>query len=589
MFCRPGVSTLFRSHARLLPLILILAVLIGEISAQANSANTSQRVANFVDIAQKAGLAMKNVFGGVDTKKYIIETTGTGVAIFDYDNDGWPDIFFVNGTTLEDMKAGKSGPTNHLYHNNHDGTFTDVTEKAGLADATGWGQGVCLGDYDNDGWQDLYVTYYGKNRLYHNEHGVFKLVSEQAGVAGNGKEWGAGCTFVDYDRDGKLDLFVANYVDFDVTTAPAAGDRPSCMWKGTPVMCGPRGLPHHKNILYHNRGDGTFEDVTVKAHIDQTNGHFGLGVSTLDYDNDGWPDIYVACDSTPSILYHNNHDGTFTDVAVIAGAAFNEDGREQGGMGTTVGDFDGDGRLDIFKTNFSDDTSTLYHNNSDGTFSDVTTAAGLGLHTKYLGWGTMFFDFDNDSWPDLMLVNGHVYPEVDKFHLGSDYQEARILYRNKGDGTFSDVSAAAGNGITTVASSRGLAIGDFWNTGQLSAVISNMNSTPSLLKNEQTYANHWIAFKTVGTKSNRDGIGARITLKAAKRVLVDEVRSGSSYYSQNDVRLHFGLGAATKLDSVEIRWPSGLTERFDNVKVDQFNTVTEGTGVAVRTESENKK
>ena len=589
MFCRPGVSTLFRLHARLLLVILILAVLIGEISAQANSANTSQRVANFVDIAQKAGLAMKNVFGGVDTKKYIIETTGTGVAIFDYDNDGWPDIFFVNGTTLEDMKAGKSGPTNHLYHNNHDGTFTDVTEKAGLADATGWGQGVCVGDYDNDGWQDLYVTYYGKNRLYHNEHGVFKLVSEPAGVAGNGKEWGAGCAFVDYDRDGKLDLFVANYVDFDVTTAPAPGDRPSCMWKGTPVMCGPRGLPHHKNILYHNRGDGTFEDVTVKAHIDQTNGHFGLGVSTLDYDNDGWPDIYVACDSTPSILYHNNHDGTFTDVAVIAGAAFNEDGREQGGMGTTVGDYDGDGRLDIFKTNFSDDTSTLYHNNPDGTFSDVTTAAGLGLHTKYLGWGTMFFDFDNDSWPDLMLVNGHVYPEVDKFHLGSDYQEPRILYRNKGDGTFSDVSAAAGSGITTVASSRGLAIGDLWNTGQLSAVISNMNSTPSLLKNEQTYANHWIAFKTVGTKSNRDGIGARITLKAAKRVLVDEVRSGSSYYSQNDMRVHFGLGAATKLDSVEIRWPSGLTERFDNVKVDQFNTVTEGTGVAVRTESENKK
>ena len=589
MFCRPGVSTLFRSHARLVPLILILAVLIGEISAQANSANTSQRVANFVDIAQKAGLAMKNVFGGVDTKKYIIETTGTGVAIFDYDNDGWPDIFFVNGTTLEDMKAGKSGPTNHLYHNNHDGTFTDVTEKAGLADATGWGQGVCVGDYDNDGWQDLYVTYYGKNRLYHNEHGVFKLVSEPAGVAGNGKEWGAGCAFVDYDRDGKLDLFVANYVDFDVTTAPAPGDRPSCMWKGTPVMCGPRGLPHHKNILYHNRGDGTFEDVTVKAHIDQTNGHFGLGVSTLDYDNDGWPDIYVACDSTPSILYHNNHDGTFTDVAVTAGAAFNEDGREQGGMGTTVGDYDGDGRLDIFKTNFSDDTSTLYHNNPDGTFSDVTTAAGLGLHTKYLGWGTMFFDFDNDSWPDLMLVNGHVYPEVDKFHLGSDYQEPRILYRNKGDGTFSDVSAAAGSGITTVASSRGLATGDLWNTGQLSAVISNMNSTPSLLKNEQAYANHWVAFKTVGTKSNRDGIGARITLKAAKRVLVDEVRSGSSYYSQNDMRIHFGLGAATKLDSVEIRWPSGLTERFDNVKVDQFNTVTEGTGVAVRTESENKK
>jgi len=582
MFFLPGHGVSSLEMRRCLFLSLILCALVGISSAQQTaSAAPKQPIANFVDIADKAGLTMKNVFGGLDTKKYIIETTGTGVAIFDYDNDGWLDIFFVNGTTLEDMKAGKSGPTNHLYHNNHDGTFTDVTEKAGLLDATGWGQGVCVGDYDNDGWQDLFVTYYGKNRLYHNEHGVFKLVSEKAGVAGNGKEWGAGCAFVDYDRDGHLDLFVANYVDFDVTTAPAPGDRPSCMWKGAPVMCGPRGLPHHKNILYHNRGDGTFEDVTVKAHIDQTNGHYGLGVSTLDYDDDGWPDIYVACDSTPSILYHNNHDGTFTDVAVIAGAAFNEDGREQGGMGTTVGDYDGDGRLDIFKTNFSDDTSSLYHNNADGTFTDMTTDAGLGLYTKYLGWGTMFFDFDNDSWPDLMLVNGHVYPEVDKFHLGSNYQEPRLLYRNNGNATFSDVSDTAGPGITAMASSRGLAVGDLWNTGQMSAVISTMNDRPSLLKNDQKYPNHWIAFTTEGTKSNRDGIGARIRVRAGKRLLVDEVRSGSSYYSQSDLRVHFGLGSATKLDSVEIRWPSGLTERFDSAAIDQINTVKEGTGVAV--------
>ena len=589
MLFRPGRGLSSLGMQRILILWLMLSAVAGAASAQQSPlAPPKQQVANFVDIAEKAGLTMKNVFGGVDTKKYIIETTGTGVAIFDYDNDGWPDIFFVNGTTLEDMKAGKSGPTNHLYHNNHDGTFTDVTEKAGLLDATGWGQSVCVGDYDNDGWEDLYVTYYGTNRLYHNEHGVFRLVSEKAGVGGNGKEWGAGCAFVDYDRDGRLDLFVANYVDFDVSTAPAPGDRPSCMWKGAPVMCGPRGLPHHKNILYHNRGDGTFEDVTIKAHIDQTNGHYGLGVSTLDYDDDGWPDIYVACDSTPSILYHNNHDGTFTDVAVVAGAAFNEDGREQGGMGTTVGDYDGDGRLDIFKTNFSDDTSTLYRNNPDGTFTDVTTDAGLGLHTKYLGWGTMFFDYDNDSWPDLMLVNGHVYPEVDKFHLGSNYQEPRILYRNNGNGTFSDVSDAAGPGITTIASSRGLAVGDLWNNGELSAVISNMNDQPSLLKNEQKYANHWIAFKTIGTKSNRDGIGARITVREGKRLLVNEVRSGSSYYSQNDMRVHFGLGAATKLDSVEIRWPSGLTEHFDTSAVDQINTVKEGTGVAVSNEPPKK-
>jgi len=586
--CRlPGPSVFSLASVRVL-LTALISLAVVSTAAQTPARSSAPQIANFIDVAAKAGLTMKNVFGGVDSKKYIIETTGTGVAIFDYDNDGWPDIFFVNGTTLEDMKAGKSGPTNHLYHNNHDGTFTDVTEKAGLADATGWGQGVCVGDYDNDGWQDLYVTYYGKNRLYHNEQGVFKLVSEKAGVAGNGKEWGAGCAFVDYDRDGHLDLFVANYVDFDVTTAPEPGERPSCMWKGAPVMCGPRGLPHHKNILYHNRGDGTFEDVTVKAHIDQTNGHYGLGVSTLDFDNDGWPDIYVACDSTPSILYHNNHDGTFTDVAVVAGTAFNEDGREQGSMGITVGDYDGDGRLDLFKTNFSDDTSTLYRNNGDGTFTDATTAAGLGLYTKYLGWGTMFFDFDNDGWPDLMLVNGHVYPEVDKFHLGSNYQEPRILYHNNGDGTFSDVSESAGGGVTTMASSRGLAVGDLWNSGQLSAVISNMNAVPALLKNEQQYSNHWIAFRTVGTRSNRDGIGARITLKAGKRVLVDEVRSGSSYYSQNDMRVHFGLGPLTKLDSVEVRWPSGLSERFENAAVDRINTVKEGTGTAVNPGAEGK-
>ena len=339
---------------------------------------------------------------------------------------------------------------------------------------------VCVGDYDNDGWEDLYVTYYGKNRLYHNQGGVFTEVAEKAGVAGSGKAWGSGCAFVDYDRDGKLDLMVANYVDFDLSTAPAPGERASCVWKGVPVMCGLRGLPGAKNILYHNKGDGTFEDVTTKAHIERTDGHYSLSVSTLDFDEDGWPDIYVACDSTPSILYRNNHDGTFTDVAVTAGAAFNEDGREQAGMGTTIGDYNGDGHLDIFKTNFSDDTSTLYRNNGDGTFTDATTAAGLGLYAQYLGWGTMFFDFDNDGWPDLILVNGHVYPEVDKQHLGSTFKEPRILYHNNGDGTFSDISAAAGPGITTPASSRGLAIGDLWNDGKLSAVISNMNAMPSL-------------------------------------------------------------------------------------------------------------
>jgi len=545
--------------------------------APAAKSSVNAELANFSDIAEKAGLTAVNVFGGVDTKKYIIETTGTGVAIFDYDNDGWPDIFIVNGTTLEGF-PGKEAPTNHLYHNNHDGTFTDVTAKAGLT-ATGWGQGVCVGDYDNDGWEDLYVTYYGKNRLYHNDHGVFTEVAEKAGVAGSGKAWGTGCAFVDYNRDGRLDLMVANYVDFNMATTPKPGEGSSCVWKGVPVMCGPRGLPGAKNILYENRGDGTFVDVSAKAHIDQTGGHYAFSVSTFDYDDDGWPDIYVACDSAPSILYHNNHDGTFTDVAVMAGVAFNEDGREQAGMGTTIADYNGDGRLDIFKTNFSDDTPTLYRNDGGGIFSDVTYAAGLGLHTQYLGWGTMFFDFDNDGWPDLVLANGHVYPEVDKFHLSSGYMEPRLLYRNNGNGTFTDITGSAGPGFSTVSSARGLAVGDFWNDGRMSVLINNVYAKPSLLVNGTHYNNHWVTFKTEGTRSNRDGIGAKISVKAGGRTSVDEVRSGSSYISQNDLRVHFGLGLASKIDGVEVRWPSGLVEHFDRFSVDGIHVLKEGSGI----------
>ena len=559
-----------------------LLVLQGSFAFAQEKAAKTNGIAYFTDEAEKRGLTARNVFGGVDTKKYIIETTGTGVAIFDYDNDGWPDIFVVNGRTLDPL-AGEKSPTNHLYHNNHDGTFTDVTEKAGLGKISGWGQGVCVGDYDNNGFDDLYVTYYGKNVLYHNNgDGTFSDVSEKAGVAGNGKNWGTGCAFVDYDRDGKLDLFVANYVEFDVTKASAPGERASCMWKGVPVMCGPRGLPWGKNILYHNKGDGTFEDVTTKTKIDQTNGHYAFSVSTFDFDDDGWPDIYVACDSTPSILYHNNHDGTFTDVAVVAGAAFNEDGKEQAGMGSAIGDFNGDGKLDIFKTNFSDDTSTLYRNNGDGTFDDVTFAAGLGLYTKYLGWGTMFVDVDNDGWPDLLLVNGHVYPEVTKQHLGSEYEEPRVLYHNLGNGKFEDISESSGPGITTARSSRGLAVGDLWNDGRMSAVVSNMNEPLSLLVNQVKTGNHWIGIKTVGTKSNHDGTGAKIRVQAGKRVLVDEVRSGSSFDSNNDMRVHFGLGSAAKVDWVEVRWPSGLTERFEGLAVDGIRTVKEGSGKEAR-------
>jgi hypothetical protein len=585
-------------------LALLLFCICAAFAVKSQQQPKAKPIAYFTDVAKKAGLTMVNTFGGVTTKKYIIETTGTGVAIFDADNDGWPDIFIVNGTKLEGEQSGGEAASNHFYHNNHDGTFADITKKAGL-EHTGWGQGVCVGDYDNDGWPDMYVTYYGKNMLYHNNgDGTFTDVSEKAGVAGTGKAWGTGCAFVDYDRDGHLDLMVANYVDFDISKTLAPGERVNCLWKGVPVMCGPQGLPTANNILYHNRGDETFEDVTKKAHIDETNGHYAFSVTTLDYDNDGWPDMYVACDSTASILYHNNHDGTFKDVAITAGAAFNEDGHAQAGMGSTTADYNGDGRLDIFKTNFSDDTATLYRNNGDGTFDDVTFAAGLGLHTQYLGWGTMFFDFDNDGWPDLMLVNGHVYPEVDSQHLGSNFQEPRILYHNNGNGTFADISASAGPGITNASSSRGLAIGDLWNDGKLSAVVSNMNAPPSLLVNQARANNHWVAFRLTGAypaprtseaktaaveapaangpKSTRDAIGARIKVKVGGRTLVDEVRSGSSFISNNDMRIHFGLGAATKIDSVEVRWPSGLVETFPKVSADKLNELKEGGGSAAK-------
>jgi enediyne biosynthesis protein E4 len=556
--------------------------------SQTSTSATTPPLASFKDIAEKAGINFEIVSGEKDTKKYIIETTGPGVAIFDYDNDGWPDIFFVNGTKLGTLPRGNE-PSNHLYRNNHDGTFTDVTEKAGLH-ATGWGQGVCVGDYDNDGYDDLYVTYYGRNRLYHNRgNGIFEEVAQAAGVAGAGNRWGTGCAFVDYDRDGLLDLMVANYVDFNLASTPAPGESAFCMWKGAPVMCGPRGLKGSTNVLYHNLGKGKFADVSQEAGITKTTGHYCFSVSTLDYDEDGWSDIYVACDSTPSILYHNNQNGTFTDTAVVAGAAFNDDGREQAGMGSTVGDFNGDGHLDIFKTNFSDDTSTLYRNNADGTFSDQTFPAGFGLNTQYLGWGAMFFDFDNDGWPDLLLVDGHVYPEVDKYKLGSEYEEPRILYHNTGKGSFEDISTNSGPAITTKASGRGLAIGDLWNNGRLAAVITNMGTRPSLLVNETSYPNHWIGVKTVGTKSNRDGIGARVTLKAGKRLLVDEVRSGSSYNSSNDMRVHFGLGNATTVDTLQVRWPSGLNEEFTNLKVDAMNVITEGQGKAVEVTAKTSK
>jgi hypothetical protein len=535
----------------------------------------------FVDYAAQAGLTMQNVNGDEATKKYIIETTGSGVAVLDYDRDGWPDIYLVNGNALDANTGQNKSTTGHLYHNNHDGTFTDVTKAAGLT-ASGWGQGACVGDYDNDGFDDLYVTYYGKNRLYHNEHnGTFKEVAAAAGVAGSGGEWGSGCAFVDYDRDGKLDLVVANYVHFDAKTAPRPGEGQMCIWKGVPVMCGPRGLASTPNVLYHNLGGGRFADVSTRSGIEKTNGHYCLGVSTLDYNRDGWPDIYVACDSTPSILYRNNKDGTFTDVAVDATAAFDEDGREQAGMGASVADYNGDGWPDIFKTNFSDDTSSLYQNNGDGTYSSKIFEAGLGLNTQYLGWGVMFFDMDNDGWPDLLLANGHVYPEVDSAHLGATYKEPRLVYWNQGNGKFKDVSRTAGPGCTEPESSRGLAVADFWNDGRVSAVINNSGGKPMLLVNQAANTNHWLGINLAGTQSNRDAIGASVRVSAGGRDWVQEVRSGSSYISSSDLRLHFGLGSEAKIERIEIDWPSGGKESFPAPPVDRIVTLTEGTGAAL--------
>ena len=538
----------------------------------------------FANVAPQAGLTMQNVNGDPRTKKYIVETTGSGVAILDYDRDGWPDIFVLNGTILDGEPAPATPPTSHLYHNNHDGTFTDVTAGSGL-DPPGWAQGVCVGDYDNDGYDDLYVTYYGKNRLYHNEgNGHFKDVAEQAGVAGDGTKWGTGCSFVDYDRDGKLDLVVANYVQFDIKTIPKPGEGLMCLWKGVPVMCGPRGLPFTTNLLYHDLGGGKFADVSKASGITNTNGHYCFSVSTLDYNRDGWPDIYIACDSTPSILYRNNKDGTFTDVASDASVAYSDDGSEQAGMGSTVGDYDNDGWPDIFKTNFSDDTSSLYRNNKDGIFTSTIFDAGLGLNTHYLGWGAMFVDVDNDGLLDILAVNGHVYPEVDTAHLGSTYREPRILYWNQGNGKFKDISQQSGPGITEPMSSRGLAVADLWNEGRISAVINDIDEKPMLLVNLAANTNHWLGVILHGTKSNRDGIGARVTVSAGGHAWVQEVRSGSSYLSSSDLRLHFGLGSASKVGHIDVLWPSGLNEQFSGRTSDDFVTLVEGRGVAISPE-----
>jgi hypothetical protein len=538
----------------------------------------------FVDVAREAGLNIPNVWGGVEHKRSIIEAKGSGIAFFDFDNDGWLDIYLTNGTRLDTTWPAGQAPTSHLYKNNRDGTFTDVTGKSGLA-RTGWQTGVCVGDYDNDGWDDLFCCFWGHNVLFHNNgDGTFTDVTHKAGLyGGEARRWGSGCTWLDYDRDGFLDLFVCNYINLDAEQTPLDA---VCQWRGLSVMCGPRGLIAGNNILYHNNGDGTFTDVSEKSGILKPGPRYSISTVSYDFDNDGWPDIYVAVDSEPSLFFHNNHNGTFTEQAVDAGCAYNEGGREQAGMGLAVADYNCDGWLDIFKTNFADDTCDLYRNNGDGTFTDVTFEAGLGINNKYVAWGCGFIDYDNDGWPDLMQINGHVYPEVDSHNTGQTFKNPRIVYKNLGNGQFKDVSATMGPGISERFSSRGAAFGDYDNDGDIDVLILNLNDLPSLLRNDGGNAQNWIKIKLIGTLCNRTAIGARVRVVTGKHAQIDEVHSASSVMSQSDLRLHFGLGQAKTADLIEVKWPTTQkVERFTNVTANQILTIREGSGIIVSKKS----
>jgi enediyne biosynthesis protein E4 len=541
--------------------------------------------AHFVDVAASAGLTSPVIYGGVDSKQYILEADGCGCAFIDYDNDGWMDIFLLTGQRLD---GAPPGTTNRLYKNNRDGTFTDVTEKAGLHHA-GWANAVCVGDYNNDGWEDIFCTYFGQNKLYRNNgDGTFTDVTEKAGFAmpdstGN---WGAGCSFIDYDRDGRLDLFISNYIEFDLKTVAKPGENVNCNWKGIPVNCGPRGLPPgfpSSHVLYHNNGDGTFTNVTSKSGIAGPRKEYGMTVVTADFDEDGWPDIYVACDSTPSLLYLNNHDGTFREEGVLRGVAYNDDGDEQAGMGVGVGDFNLDGHLDLFKTNFVDDTCVLYQNDGKAQFQDVTRTSRIGIESSFICWGAGIVDLDNDGYPDIFLVTGTVYPDVAKQLPQYPAKSPRILFRNLGNGTFEELGEAAGPGVTAEHSSRGCAFGDFDNDGDVDILIVNLNEPPSLLRNDLRGENRWLKLRLVGTKSNRSAIGARVLLHYGGKVQAQAVMSQSSYFSANDPRLHFGLGSSKTAD-IDIYWPNGNLERFKNLAANQLVTIVEGKGIVSKQE-----
>jgi enediyne biosynthesis protein E4 len=531
--------------------------------------------AHFTDIAAAAGLHAPIIYGGEDVNKYIIESDGCGCAFIDFDNDGWLDIFVLSGTRLE---GPPPGATNRLYKNNRDGTFTEVTEKAGLR-AVGWANGVCIADYNNDGFDDIFCTYFGQNMLFRNNgDGTFTEVTKQAGLWNDQPRWGAGCAFLDYDRDGNLDLFVSNYVRFSFDRAPIAGANSNCNFRGVPVECGPRGLPTGRHSLYKNNGDGTFTDVSEQAGISKFTQCYGMTVVTADLDEDGWPDIYVACDSTPSLLFMNNHDGTFREEGVLRGVALSDDGEEQAGMGVGVGDYDLDGHLDLFKTHFTDDSNVLYHNDGKANFDDVTRRAKVAVETRYVCWGAGILDLDNDGHPDIFMVAGNVYPEVERKLPQYPYKCPRVVFRNLGNQTFEEIVDGAGPGVAAHHSSRGCAFGDFDNDGDVDILIINLNEPPSLLRNDIRGKANWIKVKLQGVKSNKSAIGARVLAFYGGKSQTQSLLSQSSFYSCNDPRLHFGLGANTTVD-IDVHWPSGLSESFKHLSVNRLITLREGVGI----------
>jgi len=547
------------------PFLASLALLALFFSQQ--SVTQSIKIA-FTDVTTQAGISFRHVAS--PEKKYIVESMSGGVALFDYDNDGDLDIYLVNSLTVDLVKT-KGKTKSHLYRNEGTGKFTEVGEKAGVSDI-GWGMGVAVGDYNNDGFEDLYVTCLGPDYLFKNNgDGTFTNVTAKAGVSD--PRWSTGASFVDYDRDGDLDLFVTNYVDFDVNNLPEFGQGKSCQYKSIPVQCGPRGLKGAGDSLYRNNGNGTFTDVSKAAGVSDPDGYYGLGVITSDFDEDGLIDIFVANDSTPNFHFRNKGDGTFEEVGFVAGTGVNENGSEQGSMGVTVADYDHDGKLDLFVTNFADEYNTLYHNNGKNSFTDLSYAAKVAaVSLPYVGWGTKFFDYNNDGWVDLFVANGHVYPQL------PGYRQRRLLHRNNRDGTFSEVSADFGAVLTEDRVSRGVAFGDIDNDGDIDLIIADLDGPPQLLRNDGGNTDNSILIKTVGVKSNRSGIGARVTVVSGDLTQVDEVRSGDSYISQSDLRLHFGLQKRTKVDSILVRWPSGVIDKVSSVGVNRIVTIKEGQG-----------